>query len=277
MDMPGEERLDRIWLPLLLIGKEKKFVGKTRLQKLTYLVQVEVGLPIYDFKKHYYGPFSRELENDILAGQDLINAAVRPKIFEPNEIYYEFKLTEKGRKMADEFEKRLDEKLNNAIAKYSKLPTHELLERAYSTLKNVDERLGEVEREALSMKNSLCEIFEANCNRQALFLMTVTDYALTAIQIAKKADEVQKVVILRLAAELIERCQEAFSEVVPPVDSEKLRPIFMTIADLWGTLIEYCEKINLVRNPFELGLEEVISEDEAKRLQEALRSIEVRA
>ncbi|MEN3050184.1 MAG: hypothetical protein ABC585_08015, partial [Candidatus Methanosuratincola petrocarbonis] len=104
MDMPGEERLDRIWLPLLLIGKEKKFVGKTRLQKLTYLVQVEVGLPIYDFKKHYYGPFSRELENDILAGQDLINAAVRPKIFEPNEIYYEFKLTEKGRKMADEFE-----------------------------------------------------------------------------------------------------------------------------------------------------------------------------
>ncbi|MEN3026039.1 MAG: hypothetical protein ABC611_08155 [Candidatus Methanosuratincola petrocarbonis] len=275
--MPGEERLDRIWLPLLLIGKEKKFVGKTRLQKLTYLVQVEVGLPIYDFKKHYYGPFSRELENDILAGQDLINAAVRPKIFEPNEIYYEFKLTEKGRKMADEFEKRLDEKLNNAIAKYSKLPTHELLERAYSTLKNVDERLGEVEREALSMKNSLCEIFEANCNRQALFLMTVTDYALTAIQIAKKADEVQKVVILRLAAELIERCQEAFSEVVPPVDSEKLRPIFMTIADLWGTLIEYCEKINLVRNPFELGLEEVISEDEAKRLQEALRSIEVRA
>ena len=40
-------------------------VGKTRLQKLSYLLQESQGLPTgYPFKMHHYGPYSESLETD---------------------------------------------------------------------------------------------------------------------------------------------------------------------------------------------------------------------
>jgi hypothetical protein len=42
-------------------------VGKIQLQKLAYFLQESYGIPLgYTFRMHHYGPYSRELDNDLL-------------------------------------------------------------------------------------------------------------------------------------------------------------------------------------------------------------------
>ena len=42
-------------------------VGKIKLQKLAYFLQESCGIPLgYTFRMHHYGPYSRELDNDLL-------------------------------------------------------------------------------------------------------------------------------------------------------------------------------------------------------------------
>jgi uncharacterized protein YwgA len=42
-------------------------VGKIQLQKLAYFLQESYGIPMgYTFRMHHYGPYSRELDNDLL-------------------------------------------------------------------------------------------------------------------------------------------------------------------------------------------------------------------
>lgn len=45
-------------------------VGKIRMQKLVYFLQSIFGVPLgYDYKMHYYGPYSDELNDDLIAMQ----------------------------------------------------------------------------------------------------------------------------------------------------------------------------------------------------------------
>ncbi len=42
-------------------------VGKIQLHKLAYFLQESYGIPLgYTFRMHHYGPYSRELDNDLL-------------------------------------------------------------------------------------------------------------------------------------------------------------------------------------------------------------------
>jgi len=42
-------------------------VGKIQLQKLAYFLQESYGIPLgYTFRMHHYGPYSRDLDNDLL-------------------------------------------------------------------------------------------------------------------------------------------------------------------------------------------------------------------
>jgi len=42
-------------------------VGKIQLQKLAYFLQESYGMPLgYTFRMHHYGPYSRQLDNDLL-------------------------------------------------------------------------------------------------------------------------------------------------------------------------------------------------------------------
>lgn len=281
--MALKERSERLGLPLFLIGHGNKgFVGKTRLQKIIYLIQNEAKLDIYDFRKHYYGPFSRELDNDLLSSQDLVEVISHPKILAPHENYFEFKLTPEGMRVMEEMKKSLSEplrvRIESLINRYSALPLGKLLEEAYATFDAVDDRLRGLERSTDRLRDNVREIFNTHCNRQSLFILTVLDYVKDVLEKAKDVrDEVQKAVILRLAAELVETCEEAFPEIAPPVDSEKLRPVFMNIADVWLALIEYCDKRRIVKNPFEARFDEILSEDEAVRLQTAMQAIELKA
>lgn len=278
--MSGTERHERLWLPLLIIGQEPHFIGKTKLQKLAFLIQIDSNLDLYDFKKHYYGPFSRELDNDLVSHNELVDIKVHPSIMSAERVYYEFKVTEEGHKVKERLEKKLDKKRVNeaqkALKRYFDMPMDQLLEKAYECIDSADERLQGLESNFNLFQNNVKHVLDKHHNRQSLFMLVILDYVQQVLAQSKSIDAAQKAVITRLAAELLETCEEAFPDIVPPVDSERLRPIFTNIADLWGSLIEYCERRGIGRNPFKTPLEEVLSEDEATRLQKALESIELK-
>jgi len=279
--MPAPKRNGRLWLPLLIIGKGPTFVGKTRLQKLAYLIQCDAKLDLYDFRRHYFGPFSRDLDNDIVCHADLVEVNVHPSIMNPDRAYYEYSLTDEGQRIREQMERGLDRKrvdlVKGALDNYFSMSYDQLLEQAYATFASIDERLKNLESDTGALQSNVEHVFNSYCNRQSLFLLTVLNYMQNAIERSKALkDDVQKAVIARLAAELLEACKEAVPEIAPPVDSDRLRPTFMNIADIWGSLIEYCEKRGVVKNPFKVPLEEVLSRDDAVRLRDALQSIELK-
>jgi uncharacterized protein len=50
-----------------LVGKLGNDLGKTRIQKLLYFGQYACGMPLnYDYRIHYFGPYSEELDDDLI-------------------------------------------------------------------------------------------------------------------------------------------------------------------------------------------------------------------
>ena len=60
---------DRYAVIRCIVDKVKD-VGKIRMQKLVYFLQLIFHVPFgYDYKMHYYGPYSDELNDDLIAMQ----------------------------------------------------------------------------------------------------------------------------------------------------------------------------------------------------------------
>jgi uncharacterized protein YwgA len=60
---------DRFAIIHYIVDKLKD-VGKIRMQKLVYFLQSIFDVPLgYDYKMHYYGPYSDELNDDLIAMQ----------------------------------------------------------------------------------------------------------------------------------------------------------------------------------------------------------------
>ena len=91
-------------LPILLLGSLGAIHSLSRLQKMAFLSDMELfkGAEYSDWKPHYYGPFSDDLEKDIehyaLAGLIGIEDALHPPSCEPVSLHY---LTLAGRSKFD--------------------------------------------------------------------------------------------------------------------------------------------------------------------------------
>ncbi len=86
--------------------------GRTVLQKLCYFSQERLRLDL-DFRPHYYGPFSAEIEDstDILVRQELLDETIqRLPIVNPDSGFearkYHYELTEEGTKYLERYELR---------------------------------------------------------------------------------------------------------------------------------------------------------------------------
>ncbi|MBI4642269.1 MAG: hypothetical protein HY790_08520 [Deltaproteobacteria bacterium] len=100
-----------------LLQKVDKPVGKTFLQKGIYILQEGLGEELgYDFRLHFYGPYSQDLANNINFLQDLGLISID---FDPTGYGYQIELTEYGTKFFKENleEYKIDEsKLNKIVS-----------------------------------------------------------------------------------------------------------------------------------------------------------------
>ena len=133
---------EEILIPLQLIDALGRITGKTRFQKLIFLIQKEAeregieGLKI-EYGIHYYGPFSSELastiENLSLRGFIQENAEMTPSGY----MRCDYRLTDKGRELLhNAIEKgAISPELRRIVQKiaddYGELPLPQLVQEAY--------------------------------------------------------------------------------------------------------------------------------------------------
>ena len=112
--------------------------GRTRLQKMVYLLKEKYKIPFtLKFKPYYYGPYSEELSDNIAL-------LIALKFTEETTEYlgmglnrHNYQLTDKGKKyicrfteIAGEDTEKIIEKLQRDIAEINELPTSELISKA---------------------------------------------------------------------------------------------------------------------------------------------------
>lgn len=129
--------LSRQILPLLLLhSKNTPVNGRTRMQKLVFLIERKLNSNEYHFIPYDYGPFSKELYKDI---DDLISEKYieeTHEIFEGN-ISFKYRLTPDGKKLIRKLlqSPAIKKKLyiiEKVKSNYCYLNLHELIEKVYT-------------------------------------------------------------------------------------------------------------------------------------------------
>ena len=90
---------------LVLLAYFEKVVGRTRLQKIVFLLQRKFNTNFgYNFVSYFYGPYSRDLQFDVnlLNMMDVVNVSAGTGV-------YIHTLSEKGMGMAKDIMKRRNE------------------------------------------------------------------------------------------------------------------------------------------------------------------------
>ena len=138
---PGLEKIGRLpvparmWLPLHVLDLGPIY-GKIRMQKLVFLIQYTTRSDFYDFKKHHYGPYSSELNLDMISYPDLVYSQMRESTTYQDSYYYSYELTNKGESYLPSLEKKVNPELvrrvDEALSQYSRLGTNRLLDLVYT-------------------------------------------------------------------------------------------------------------------------------------------------
>jgi uncharacterized protein YwgA len=132
---------EHVFVPLMLAESLGEVRGKTRFQKLVFLVQrgaekEKTGFDL-NFDIYLYGPFSQELS---LVIDDLVRRGDIEESIEQIPPYYEmhtYKLTNKGREMLRDartkklMSTRIAHIVRDISEKYGHLPLAKLVEEAY--------------------------------------------------------------------------------------------------------------------------------------------------
>jgi len=109
--------LKRLVVILQILKKINREVGKTFIQKSIYLLQEGLKENLnYDYKLHFYGPFSQVLADDIdtLEILDLIDVK-----YNPGGYGYQIRITKEGISFLDKFQTQYgveDEKLQKVLS-----------------------------------------------------------------------------------------------------------------------------------------------------------------
>ncbi|GAB3676823.1 PadR family transcriptional regulator [Halopiger thermotolerans] len=127
-------------LALLFSSEESKIKGKTRLQKLAFLLdKEEVGeeKDLYKFIKYDYGPFSKQLMEDVDFFKEEGFIEVDTKRTFSGNTRYDYKLTNEGEQLANLLFNNVDdaEELHNSAKEiteqYNEYPIRKLVEYVY--------------------------------------------------------------------------------------------------------------------------------------------------
>jgi len=120
---------------LLIIKHLGEVKGRTRLQKITYLLKEKYGFSLsYKFMPYYYGPYADDMQNtiDTLSRLDIIK--VETVFFSEGRFLYVHTLTEEGKRLSNEIEREIpkeeEERLWNAIDELNKLENDDLIRKA---------------------------------------------------------------------------------------------------------------------------------------------------
>lgn len=118
-----------------LVGNHGRIEGRTRLQKIVFLLMVEEEINFsFDFIPYYYGPYSDDLSEYV---EDLISYGflVEKRTRLSNDVYrYDYELTESGKDLLNKIQETTVpgdmKQISKYIASIKNTPTTELVAKA---------------------------------------------------------------------------------------------------------------------------------------------------
>jgi uncharacterized protein YwgA len=130
MAAPNAEFEKKRDLVLFILTKVGAIEGRTRLQKMIFIGQEELGLPkLFDFRKHYYGPYSSDISDTI---QTLILQGDIIEEVEDNGQYiqYSYRLSKPDKTQVQGFDEISDDQIK-MLKKLSNTPLSLILAYVY--------------------------------------------------------------------------------------------------------------------------------------------------
>ncbi len=132
-------------IPLVLAQKLGEVKGKTRMQKLVYLVERKAHKKkllnfTYAHELSHYGPFSLDLAHILFDLTEDNYLKVDLKLTPEDRLLYVYAITHYGEcflsrlRSSKEFPKELDEVIDKVVKDYGYLPLQELVAKAYDEM-----------------------------------------------------------------------------------------------------------------------------------------------
>ena len=243
------------------------------------MIQYEGMLDYYNFHRDRYGPYSDELSLETASYPDLIDYHLNQTFFEPQHEYYSFQITNNGVRGLRTLAKRIPaeerKRIDPIVDKYIRVSKDGLIEQVYERFavkeENSEKFLKDTSKELTEVIPTFVQWYNLYKNRQSMFLLSNLQ---VVEQVVSKLDgvydSVHRGVVLNLVEEVLHKSMAAAEFMTPLPNSDSLRPIFVEIGDPMGYLMQYCGKRGIYKSPFSLSLEELMTEEEAKRLAQTL-------
>ena len=112
-------------------------------------------------------------------------------------------------------------------------------------------------------------------NRQSTFVLSTLEMVYQILSEARIKNKPQKDIVFNLSREIIQKCKDITNDIIPPVDSDLIRPKFLEIHKLFYNLVQYCKVKNIAQNPINKSLDEILSEEQAHLLSQKLLKVKL--
>ena len=234
-----DEPEGRVMLPLFVIGASDGIIGMPHLQHAVFLAQEDMGMQAYDFAQHGFGPYSRDLAEDVSTNTGLFEVGggwnrcrLKPRTYS---------ITERG---TDILEKSGLIGRTAACNKYTTGP--DLVDAAYSKFSS---RLGnDAEMDTRGIIDRIKRRDESIPHTHG-WVETAADHVGHVLSDTDSYTSLSRSAILNIARIIADNCSKVQDLSMPPVDHYALEDALSTLYEYGNVLVKYCEMRRITTYP----------------------------
>ena len=262
-------------LLLYVLDKSRRIVGRTRLQKLVFLLLVEGLKDPKDYRLHHYGPYSDQVKMDslVLSAKGYITHKDIPSQKQTSGFYTIYEITDKGSEwiranLHSCFGTKLSQ-IERLASTYLAMKTDQLIEYVYSTYVICREGEADAIREAL---RAFRDLWMDRENVEPIGLLGAADLEYAVKAAAKSPglkDDVHRKIVLGACQEVLFAAIECMKEC----SADSPGNTIAQVCEAYEGIQRIASKYNLLPNLLEdddPDLGEFVSEEEFQRLKKAL-------
>jgi len=281
---------ERANILLFVLNQLGEVTTELKLQKLVFQVQNKAKAPGgYRYFKHYYGPYSRELNIDTFT---LMNGGLLEKkaILGREHPYWVFRITDQGKayfnqSILPKMTSQLLQRMHDRLDEYSVYNHNALAEIVYKEWKIEDPKRVDSEMQILKGDlQAVMSFWEAvyfpECPAITYFLAFL-EYSQEALEKASTKDNVIKSVLVRACKELNDIlaniAQVCSKKDICPIEAEKgvCQNPDPSLYEIFSFIEDFCERNDILPKLQNRGLNELMTEDEYKRLQKTFKTFNI--
>jgi len=266
-----------VWIPFLMLKELGEIITSTKLQKLTFLIQVEGRLRGYRFIKYPYGPYSLRLNLDMFYANCFNLIMIDRKQGLMHE-YYTYRLTHEGSEFTEMLLKKVSKdrkkRALEIIRKYGQMDYKKLMEYVYKWYVIPKAKFKVITENIRDISSVLKELWKRRLSENpqsisAVNALAIIEYIEKALEKAESKIEDQVVlgVCIMVARDLLGLLESRILDnkyyIIRELDPE--------INEVFDFFQYYCSEYGILAVIDELDFSEFLTEEEIEQLEEAFR------